>query len=126
MAAKSAGRKLRESILAGLPEDWELDEREEALLTLAAAQADTVAKLEALLKREGMLTTGSAGQPVIHPALAEARLGRLAIDRLLGKLVLPDPEAPGAGADASTLRGREAAKQRWSKEKRKEARRGAA
>lgn len=125
MAAKSAGKRLRDSILAGLPKGWELDERETELLILAADQADAVAKLEAIVKREGYVTEGSTGQRTVHPAVTEARHGRLAIDRLLGKIVLPDVEAE-AGADASTIKGRRNAQQRWAKEKRKEVRRGAA
>lgn len=118
-----AGRALWQSIMGGLPDGWELDERESALLDLAARQADVVAELEAVVEREGTMTTGSTGQPVVHPAVAEARQGRLAIDRLLGKVALPAPEKDGAETSASE-RGRQAANARWGDEARRRARAG--
>src|SRR5436190_15089875 len=102
------GRTLWRSLAQGLPDGWELDERERALLTLAAHQADDLAKLEAAIKRDGAMTTGSAGQPVLNPALTEARQARLAISRLLGQLALPDEEAE-ARTEAG-LRGQKAAR----------------
>lgn len=125
MAAKTAGEHLRDAILDGLPPRWELDERETELLALAAAQADVVEKLEGIVEIEGLTATGSTGQPVVHPAVVEARQGRLAIDRLLGKVVLPVPETD-AGTTSASEKGRHAAEARWSRERLREVRRGAA
>ena len=107
------GRALWRSIVAGLPKGFELDEREEALLALAARQGDDVAKLEALVKRDGPMVVGSAGQPVLHPAVAEIRQGRATISRLLGQLELPDAEEePRTEAGRRAQR---AARARWQR-----------
>ena len=105
------GRALWRSIVKGLPDGWELDEREVALLTLAARQTDDVAKLETAIKREGLMVAGSAGQPVLNPAVAEARQGRLALGRLLGQIELPDEEGKARGE--ASRRGQKAARARW-------------
>src|SRR5437870_5362254 len=69
-------RALWRSVANGLPEGWELDERERAILTLAARQADDLARLETAITRDGAMTTGSAGQPVVNAAITEARQAR--------------------------------------------------
>lgn len=74
----NAGQALWRAIHKGLPDGWELDEREVAILELAARQADAVAELEAIIAAEGTMAQGSTGQPVVHPAVMEARQGRLA------------------------------------------------
>jgi hypothetical protein len=120
----SAGKALWDAIQNGLPKGWELDERETAILLLASRQADVVADLEAAVAG-GVMAEGSTGQPVVHPAIAEARQGRLAIDRMLAKIVLPAADKSGGETSASEL-GRRAAHSRWGRERTREARRGAA
>jgi hypothetical protein len=106
-----AGKALLESVSGGLPSGWELDEREEAILTLAAHQADDLAALEAEIAVGPIMTTGSTGQDVLHPAVQEARQARLAISRLLGSVELPDAdEKPKTSA---SQRGQHAANERW-------------
>lgn len=124
-ALKAAGTNLWKTIHAGLPEGWELDEREAAVLALACRQADVVADLEAAVKSDGVMVKGSTGQPTVNPAVVEARQGRLAIDRMLGKIVLPQPEKAGGETSASEL-GRHAAQARWTRTRVRQARRGAA
>ena len=118
------GRSLWQTIVKGLPAGWELDERELLLLWLAARQADVVQRLEVAVKRDGEMVTGSQAQPVLHPAVGEARQGRLAVSRLLG-----DIEMPGAEAEPRTVagvRGQRAARARWERRDRvREARDGA-
>lgn len=75
-----------EAIRTGLPPGVELDEREEALLDLAARQAHDIGLAEADIKARGYLVEGSRGQRVINPSLGEARQGRIALGRLLGQL----------------------------------------
>jgi hypothetical protein len=65
-----------EAIRDGLPPGVELDEREEALLDLAARQARDVAAAEADIAERGYLVTGSRGQGMINPSVSEARQGR--------------------------------------------------
>jgi pyruvate/2-oxoglutarate dehydrogenase complex dihydrolipoamide acyltransferase (E2) component len=109
----AAGQALWRSILGDLPASWELDGRELALLERACRQADDLGRLEAVLAEQGSMAVGSAGQPVVHPAIAEARQARLAIARLLGQIELPgEEEEPESEA---TRRARHAAKVRWRK-----------
>jgi hypothetical protein len=110
-----AGQVLWDELLVGLPDGWELDERELSVLRLAAEQADVNAQLQDQLDSEGLMSTGSKGQPVLHPGVAELRLGRLAIDRMLGKITLPAPEKAGAGQDSAGQRAQKAAEARWSR-----------
>jgi hypothetical protein len=99
-------------VLSGLPEEHELDEREEVLLRLAGAQADDLQLLEQLVKVEGASSTGSQGQRVVHPAVQEARQARLSIARLLSQLDLTES---GSGGSDAQIRGRRAAQARWAK-----------
>ena len=121
----ATGRALWRSVTAGLPDGWELDERELAVLALAARQADDVAALERALKRDGVTVKGSTGQPRVNPLVSELRQARLAVGRLLGQLSLPDEQAqPRTEAGR---RGQKAAQARWAREAdKRERRRGAA
>lgn len=112
------------SVAKGLPDGWELDERELAVLSLAAHQADDLARLETAIKRDGAMSVGSKGQPVVNPALTEARQARLAIGRLLGQLSLPaEDEEPNTEAGR---RDQNAARVRWDRRDRIRERRLAA
>jgi hypothetical protein len=62
-----------EAIRTGLPPRVELDEREEAILDLAARQARDVAAAEADIADRGYLVEGSRGQKVVKPSVAEVR-----------------------------------------------------
>ncbi len=95
----TAGAALVKSIVGGLPAGVELDERERAVLDLASAQADDIARLEADVKEHGTRIEGSTGRPVLNPALIELRQSRLALGRLLAQLDLPD-----GGANVAQLR----------------------
>jgi hypothetical protein len=68
---------------------WEL-----GLLVEAVRVQDRCDRLAAVLEVEGLTATGSKGQTVAHPALAEARQQELALARLVAALRFPeDPEA---------------------------------
>ena len=54
---ESAGAELVQAIRKGLPPGVELDEREEALLSAAAEQADAIAALEKDTRPAGTLST---------------------------------------------------------------------
>jgi hypothetical protein len=75
-----------DAIRTGLPPGVELDEREEAILDLAARQAGNVAAAEADIRERGYLVERSHGQKVVTPSIAEARQSRLALGKLLGQL----------------------------------------
>lgn len=88
-----AGRALWESIHEDLDEDFELDARELHLLERAGRCADDLAALEAAVDEDGVTSTGSRGQTVVHPALTEARHLRLVQLRLLAALDLSESRA---------------------------------
>lgn len=107
-----AGRALWFAVRFSVPEGYLLDEREQSILAMAAEQADTLAALEKIVAEEGMMTRGSKGQRVVHPAVQEARLQRQSIGQLLTRLSFPDEAGTGGAASA---RGRHAANSRWAK-----------
>jgi len=92
---------------------FELLDHEQALLEVACRQADDVATLEKIIADDGMIVTGSAGQPRLSAAVSEVRQGRLALAKLLGALALPD-EADRPLTAASS-QARKAADARWSR-----------
>jgi phage terminase small subunit len=98
-------------------ERFEFDPHELAVLESACRQADDVATLEALIADDGMTVPGSAGQPRLHPAVAEARNGRLALGKLLAQLRLPEDAQP-IRSEAST-RAQRAAEVRWAAERKR-------
>ena len=110
---QKAGQGLWAAILDDLEDDWQLDAREEHLLARACSCADDIAALEAAVTADGVTTTGSRGQVVVHPALSEIRQLRLVQLRLLGALELSDPAATKSGTLASQ-RARRAAEARWA------------
>lgn len=118
------GAALWSSILGDLPPDWDLDARELHLLGRACRCADELALLEAAVDADGATTTGSRGQVVAHPALAESRQLRLAQLRLLSAIEMVDPQAEKAATPAQ-LRARRAAQSRWASQKAGGARHGA-
>lgn len=68
---------------------FDLAGHEVVLLRSACALADTIADLEASLSRDGLVVSGSAGQPRLNGAVGELRQNRLALSRLIADLSLP-------------------------------------
>jgi Phage terminase, small subunit len=66
------------------------------IFEMACATEDTMAELEALVKSDGLLSTGSKNQTVIHPAVIELRQQRAAFARLLVQLSLNEEDAARA------------------------------
>ena len=110
-----AGARLWDEMTPGL----RFDSRELEHLALACHQADHLADLEAVVASEGVTSTGSTGQPVVHPAVVEARHARIAISRLLGEIFIPS----AAGGKASQRRAKKAADSRWRQRDELQARR---
>ncbi len=92
---------------------YEVESHEVPALLLAARQLDDVARLEALLDRDGLVVAGSSGQPRLSAVVAELRLSRLAAARLLADLALPGEEV-GTAATPAARRARRAAQARWA------------
>ena len=107
-ALGAAGKALWKSIDEGLPNGVILDEREAAILEAAGIQADENVALSAQVKKEGRMINDK-----LHPAIAEARQGRLAVGRLLGQLNLPvEDDQP---ATTAAQRASKAATARWNR-----------
>lgn len=92
---------------------FELDDYELPGLLLACRQLDDVARLEELLERDGLVATGSNGQPRLSQVVAELRQSRLAASKLLDALGLPLDDT-GVAASPATKRARRAAQSRWA------------
>lgn len=94
------------------------------ILAAAARQVDAIAALEEAVEADGVLTAGSRGQTIVHPAVTEARLGRVTLARLLGSLSIPDEsERPMTYA---SVRAQKAASARWERKRIERERREAA
>jgi hypothetical protein len=100
---------------------FEFDERELVILTAAARQADDIALLERLIRRDGPVVPGSMGQPRLSGALTEVRQGRLALAKLLAELALPADEED-AGLSPNQKRAQTAARARWDRVERQKER----
>lgn len=119
MGLCEAGRDLWERLVG----TYEFDARELLVVAAAARQADDLARLEAVIASDGVVTVGSAGQPRMAQVVAEARLARLALAKLLGDLVLPVEESDEPTESAASRRARKAADARWMRERQREERR---
>lgn len=87
----------------------EPDGRDEELIERARQTAELIAQLEGVVTQEGAMSTGSAGQRIVHPAVPELRQQRALLMRLLGQLNFGDTSSSiSAGA-------RHAANARWGK-----------
>jgi P27 family predicted phage terminase small subunit len=109
------GRALWRSVQGQLDAAWELDARDYEALHRACRCADELAALEAVIDAEGVTTTGSRKQVIVHPAVSEARQLRLAQARLLSGIELCDPAEKLARQPLSTQRARRAAQARHDK-----------
>lgn len=91
---------------------YELDARDVPVLHEVCRVLDEIDCLAAAVAATGVLSTGSAGQVVEHPALAGLRAHRTVLDRLLVRLGLPSSEGV-APSSAQQLRAQKAAAARW-------------
>ena len=92
--------------------EFEFSTAETALLEEARRCIDRHDALAEAIASLGPMVAGSTGQPVVNPALTEARGQQVVLHRLIGALQLPDDQGQavptGRTASAST-----AAKARW-------------
>ncbi len=103
------GRALWRDVMAA----YHLDPAEAVVLEHAAGTLDLVAGLQAeLAGLEDLVVTGSRGQPLPHPVIAELRRQRLALAQLLRALRLPDEAAE---ATSASVGGRHLAAARWQR-----------
>lgn len=106
---QARGRQFWSSTVAA----YELTDSETALLHETCRTMDNLDSLAHAITTDGTMTTGSAGQPVMHPALTEARGQRAILHRLLAALALPDDDGKTI-TTATTTRAKTAAAARWT------------
>ena len=103
---KEAILALLEELTKDLPSGFEWSENELQLISLAQAQLDDVATLEAALDTEGAVVKGSTGQPRLNPIFTEVRGGRLAAARIISLLKVNTDIRPGRGNHTHAARSR--------------------
>lgn len=92
--------------------DYELRADELVTLEKACRASDRIIAMESELG-DTVTTTGSMGQVVVHPLIAEIRAHEAQVASLLAKLKLPDSGGQGVEQSRST-QARSAAQSRWS------------
>lgn len=117
MEPKSIGRKapagLRakgKRLWAEVTSGYQLRHDELDVLEDVCREADLIDKIEHELGSADLMTTGSMGQMVVNPLIAEARQHRATKMSLWKRLALPDPAMSGA----ETNQQRSAAQSRWA------------
>ncbi|MFB8770943.1 hypothetical protein VSQ78_24850 [Nocardiopsis alba] len=88
-------------LIAAYEAEYELDEAQRAALAIAGEHLDTAERLDAAVREQGVTVSGSSGQTVAHPAIAEARQQRIAAFAVLKTFMSAD--AGAAGVDAASL-----------------------
>ena len=88
------GRKFWRDVV----DEFDLTDAERHLLHEACRSLDRIDALEAVVTTEGQTVTGSTGQTVLHPAIAEARQQRLVLGRLVKQ------RTPGRSSPRTTPR----------------------
>ncbi|MBD8013174.1 hypothetical protein H9633_12850 [Microbacterium sp. Re1] len=102
---KQAGKALWKDVSSG----YTLRPDERRVLEAACKTADLIDHLEASLVGQPATVTGSKGQEVAHPLIAEVRMQRVAFAGLLKALRLPDE-----GSYEGRNQQRDAAVSRWA------------
>lgn len=91
---------------------FDLGPDEVGALREACRTVDELADLREALRGQPMTVTGSTGQMVAHPLLAEVRRHREILAKLLERLNLPAGDED-AGVTPAQRRAQRAAQQRW-------------
>lgn len=108
---KVRGRKLWREITA----TFEFDAQEMPLLLEVCRTLDTIDDLSAAVEADGTMTTGSQGQKVVNPAVAELRQQQASFGRLLTMMNLDAAAAGSSIAKLTTVRAKTAANARWKR-----------
>jgi len=75
-----------------LHEDFDFELAQTEVLIEACRTLDRLEALDAVIADEGVTATGSMGQRIVHPAVAEARQLQITLTRLVAALELPPNE----------------------------------
>ena len=73
-----------------LTTNYDLEPHERRLVEEACGMLDRAAQLDEQVVADGVTVSGSKGQPVLHPAIPEARQHRQAYSRMISQLSFPD------------------------------------
>ena len=91
---------------------FDLTDSELEVLLEVCRTLDSLDALDAAVAERGAMVPGSAGQPVVNPALTEARGQRALLHRLMAALALPDEDGASIPT-AHSQRGKVANAARW-------------
>ncbi|WP_406711000.1 hypothetical protein QEV68_10570 [Trueperella pyogenes] len=109
------GRRLWEETLA----HYELAEHELAVLQEACYTVDLLQTMRRRVKKDGVMSTGSMRQAVVHPLISEMRQQRGLFSQLMSALKLPDvvpgEQSEGLSVVPDVNQHRQAAGSRWGK-----------
>ncbi|GGH44955.1 P27 family phage terminase small subunit [Microbacterium album] len=100
-----------------LVKKYEFDEHETPVLLEACRSLDRIDALEDVIEADGLMITGSTGQQVLHPAVAELRQQQATVARLLTQLNLEAAEGAVAMSRQISTAAQAAAKARWERSK---------
>ena len=104
-----------------LHESLEFDVHETPVVLEACRTADAIDELAAVIDRDGYMSTGSAGQAIVHPAVSELRQQQQNLIRLLTTLNIDAALEGASGAvglsRAISAQASAAANARWQKSK---------
>lgn len=84
---------IEKRLRADLPDGWEWDSRDLTLIHLAQSTADTIERLEKALAVNDVVEAGSKGQARVSPLVAELRLQRESLAKILARLSIPTDES---------------------------------
>lgn len=107
---KVRGKKLWISIHS----EFSPNEHETALILEVCRTLDTIDTLAASIETDGVMVTGSQGQPVLNSAVAELRQQQAAYARLLPLLNLDASASAPALLSPTSARAAQAATARWA------------
>ena len=110
------GRRFWEAAAEGY--DLALDEQE--LLVEIARELDLVEALAEAIGRDGVMSVGSTGQPVAHPAVPQLHAARQLLGRLLSQLGLPGVDDEPTVLSPASASARKAAQVRWALQRERE------
>lgn len=95
---------------------YEFDIHEGEVLLEACRTLDVIDSLAGVVARDGVMSVGSQGQPVLNAAVSELRQQQAAVARLLTQLNLDAAEV-GQVLSARQAQARAAAQKRWRDQK---------
>lgn len=102
---------IEKKLKAELPEGWEWDARDLALIQLAQSTAATITRLESELASSEIVSSGSKKQLRVSPLVAELRLQRESLARILDRVRIPSTDSP----ELKSPRHVRAASARWER-----------